>query len=65
MAKSQVWNTYNLWARDHVELNLGGFTVPVPWLQSLDGLTPFALIPAVLAFWRWQAKRGKEPGEFV
>jgi POT family proton-dependent oligopeptide transporter len=65
VAQSQVWNTYNLWARDHVELRVGGFTVPVPWLQSLDGLAPFLLIPTVLAFWRFQAKRGSEPDEFV
>jgi POT family proton-dependent oligopeptide transporter len=65
VAQSQVWNTYNLWARDHVELRLGAFTVPVPWLQSLDGLAPFALIPAVLAYWRYQANRGTEPDEFM
>jgi POT family proton-dependent oligopeptide transporter len=65
VAQSQVWNTYNLWVRDHVALRVGDFTVPVPWLQSLDGLAPFALIPAALAFWRHQAKRGKEPGEFT
>ncbi|HEY7900660.1 MAG TPA: peptide MFS transporter [Caulobacteraceae bacterium] len=65
VAQSQVWNTYNLWARDHVELNLGGFQVPVPWLQSLDGLAPFLLVPPVLALWRFQSKHGREPDEFA
>jgi POT family proton-dependent oligopeptide transporter len=63
VAQSQVWNTYNLWVRDHVELRLGGWTMPVPWLQSLDGLAPFLLLPPVLLLWRWQAKRGREPFE--
>ncbi len=65
IAQSQVWNTYNLWVRDHIELKIGGFTMPVPWLQSLDGLSPFICLPPMLMFWRWQAARGREPNEFV
>ncbi|HEY3778541.1 MAG TPA: peptide MFS transporter [Rhizomicrobium sp.] len=65
IAQSQVWNTYNLWVRDHIQLRFGHWTMPVPWLQSLDGLAPFVCIPLVLLFWRWQARRGIEPGDFV
>jgi POT family proton-dependent oligopeptide transporter len=65
IAQSQVWNTYNLWARDHIELQVGSFAVPVVWLQSLDGLAPFICLPPMLMFWRWQAARGREPNEFV
>lgn len=64
IAQSQVWNTYNLWVRDHIDLTFGGWTMPVPWLQSLDGLAPFVCLPPMLAFWRWQAARGREPHEF-
>lgn len=62
IAQSQIWNTYNLWVRDHIDLVVGGFTVPVPWLQSLDGLMPALSVPIMLVFWRWQAVRGSEPG---
>ena len=65
IAQSQVWNTYNLWVRDHIELQIGTFAVPVVWLQSLDGLAPFVCLPPMLLFWRWQANRGREPNEFV
>jgi POT family proton-dependent oligopeptide transporter len=65
VAQSQVWNTYNLWVRDHIELQVGSFTVPVPWLQALDGLAPFICLPPMLMFWRWQASRGTEPNEFT
>jgi POT family proton-dependent oligopeptide transporter len=65
VAQSQVWNTYNLWVRDHIELRVGGFTMPVPWLQALDGLAPFICLPPMLLFWRWQAMRGREPNEFT
>jgi POT family proton-dependent oligopeptide transporter len=65
VAQSQIWNTYNIWVRDHVDLAIGGFTVPVPWLQALDGLAPFLTLPPFLLLWRWQAQRGREPNEFT
>ncbi|HWA91282.1 MAG TPA: peptide MFS transporter [Rhizomicrobium sp.] len=65
IAQSQIWNTYNLWARDHVELHLGSFEMPVVWLQSIDGLAPFLCLPLVLWLWRRQAARGREPDEFT
>jgi POT family proton-dependent oligopeptide transporter len=64
IAQSQVWNVYNLWVRDHVDLMVAGFTMPVPWLQSLDGLAPAALSPCVILWWRWQARHGREPDLF-
>jgi len=64
IAQSQIWNTYNIWVGDHVQLQYGSWTMPVPWLQSLDGLAPFVFVPPVLMFWRWQRRRGREPDEF-
>jgi POT family proton-dependent oligopeptide transporter len=65
VAQSQVWNTYNFWVQDHIELHIGNWQMPIPWLQSLDGLAPLLTIPIVIAFWYWQAKRGREPNDFV
>ena len=50
VAQSQVWNLYNLWARDHLDRMVGGFEVPVPWLASLDSLAPLLIAPLVIAF---------------
>ncbi|WP_068073806.1 peptide MFS transporter [Novosphingobium lentum] len=61
IAQSQVWNVYNLWARDHVAMVVGDFDVPVPWLASLDSLAPVVFAPLVIALWRAQARRGIEP----
>jgi POT family proton-dependent oligopeptide transporter len=61
IAQAQIWNVYNIWLRDSVDLDVGGFTVPVPWFQSLDGLAPALFIPLVLWIWGRQAKRGREP----
>ena len=65
IAQSQVWNTYNLWVRDHIDLRIGVFVVPVPWLQALDGLAPFLMLPPLLMLWKWQAGRGREPELFT
>ncbi len=64
-AQAQIWNVYNLWVRDHIQMHVGTFEVPVPWLQSLDGLAPAAYAPIVILLWRWQARRGTEPDLFV
>ncbi|MBS0661105.1 MAG: peptide MFS transporter [Verrucomicrobia bacterium] len=61
IAQSQVWNVYNLWVRDHLDLQVGSFTVPVAWLQAMDGLAPVLVLPIFLALWRKQAARGSEP----
>jgi POT family proton-dependent oligopeptide transporter len=65
IAQSQVWNTYNLWVQDHVQLRFGSWTMPVVWLQSLDGVAPFLFLPLFLTVWRRQASRGREPGEMT
>jgi proton-dependent oligopeptide transporter, POT family len=63
LAQSQVWNVYALWGRDHLDRMVLGFEVPVTWLQAIDSLAPIVAVPPVLALWRWQAARGREPGE--
>ena len=65
IAQAQIWNVYNIWLRDSVDLQLGGFTIPVPWFQALDGLAPGLFIPLVLWIWAQQAKRGREPDVFI
>src|ERR1044072_8683050 len=61
VSQSQVWNTYNIWVGDHLELSVGGFQVPIPWLQALDSLSPLLTLPPMLWYWAWQARRGREP----
>ena len=63
VAQTQIWNTYNLWARDHVNLVIGSWKMPVPWLQSVDALGVVVLMLPMLQFWRWQAARSREPDD--
>jgi proton-dependent oligopeptide transporter, POT family len=65
VAQTQIWNTYNLWARDHLDLTLGGHKMPIPWLQAIDSLAAVVLVPPILRFWRWQNARGKEPDDLA
>ncbi|PKB14548.1 POT family proton-dependent oligopeptide transporter [Novosphingobium kunmingense] len=65
IAQAQIWNVYNLWLRDHVDMTVGSFAVPVPWMQSLDGLAPAVFTPVALWLWARQSARGTEPDEFT
>jgi POT family proton-dependent oligopeptide transporter len=65
IAQTQIWNTYNLWVRDHVDLAVGGWMMPVPWLQSVDSLGVIALLFPLLQFWRWQSARSSEPDDLT
>ena len=63
IAQTQVWNVYNLWVTDHVDLTILGWKVPVPWFQAFDALAPLAMVPLLIAAWRWQARRSREPDD--
>ena len=60
---SQGWNTFNLWVRDRVDRSVFGFRLPVTWFSVGGSLAAIVLAPPVIAFWRWQAARNREPGD--
>lgn len=60
IAQGQIWNVYNLWVRDHVMLQVGTFTVPIPWFTALDGISPLVWTPMLLGLWARQRARGRE-----
>lgn len=64
-AQSQVWNTYPLWVRDHLDRTFFHLTIPVTWFQSIDTLAVLLMAPLSLWLWRWQATRGTEPGDLL
>ena len=63
VVNTQEWNAYNLWVRDHVDLSVLGWHMPVAWVQSVNGLACFALVPVVLLLWRGLAAIGREPDD--
>ena len=52
-----------VWIDKAVDLDFLGFRVPVAWFNSIDPAASIVFVPALFALWRWQAARGKEPGE--
>jgi POT family proton-dependent oligopeptide transporter len=65
IAYYQLANVLPVWIQGHVGLEVGSFSVPVPWYQSVDAL--FSILGVPLLFWIWkrQAAGRGEPGDFA
>ena len=59
----QLYNVYKIWIQHHVNLQLGGFTIPVPWYQSVDALSSILVVPPLVWWWRKRARSGGGTGE--
>jgi POT family proton-dependent oligopeptide transporter len=57
----QQGNTIALWADGHTDRMLGGFEIPATWFQAINPFMIFAFTPFILALWKRQAARGREP----
>ena len=56
---------FTLWSDKHMDLFIGGWQMPVTWLQGVDAFVSTATMILVLAFWRWWATRRREPDELM
>ena len=63
IAYYQLANVLPVWMQDHVSMSAGGFSLPIPWFQSIDPL--FSILGVPLLFWLWtrQARRQREPDD--
>jgi len=59
----QGFNAYLVWAKASYDLTVLGRAIPVTWLVSLGGVGGLVMISLSLAFWRWWARRWREPNE--
>lgn len=64
IAYFQSLNVGFVWISEHVDLATPLGTVPVPWFASVDPLAGIIVMPLLLAVWRAQAERGREPDDF-
>jgi POT family proton-dependent oligopeptide transporter len=58
----QSGNTVALWADTGVSRQVGSFSIPMTWFQSLNPLMIFLFTPVIVAWWTRAAKQGREPG---
>lgn len=60
---TMIWNIGVLWVDQHAILSTPLGTVPASWFNSVDSFFSIIAVPPLVALWRWQAKRSREPGE--
>ena len=65
VGNQQFFVAYVLWAKRSMELNFFGFDMPVTWLFAIAAVLSSASIVVSMAFWRWWARRWKEPDELL
>lgn len=63
IAYPMIWNIGIIWVSEHVSLATPLGDVPASWFNSVDAFASIVAVPPLVALWRWQAKRGREPGE--
>jgi len=61
----ELYNVFKIWAQEHVDLNINGFSIPVPWFQSIDPLVSILFVPVLFWLWSYQSRHRGEPGELT
>jgi len=67
-AFEQAPTSLNLFARDFTDRQLGGFTIPATWFQSVNSLFIIVFAPVFAVIWSGLAKRGLDlssPSKFA
>lgn len=59
----QAFNAYILWAEKSYDLVFFGKQLPVTWLFTMSSFVSSGTLVASLAFWRWFARRWRDPDE--
>ncbi len=65
IAYYQNSNIALIWISGHVDLNLLGFQIPVPWFNAIDPFASIVSVPLLFALWRYQASHRGEPREIT
>ena len=65
IAYTMIWNIGIIWVDERVALGTRFGAVPASWFNSIDSFASIAVVPALLALWASQARRGREPGSIA
>lgn len=63
VAYFQETNAGLIFIEEAVRRQVFGWDSPASAFVAMDGLFCFTLVPAMIALWKWQERRGREPGE--
>ena len=61
IAYYQLANVLPIWIQAYVNLDAGGFAVPIEWFYSIDPLASILSVPLLFALWNRQARADREP----
>jgi proton-dependent oligopeptide transporter, POT family len=61
IANGEVLNAYMIWAKGHLDRQVGPLTLPITWLQSVSAIVGICMAPVLIGLWNAQARRGREP----
>ncbi len=64
-ATNQAYNLVIIWAEASVDRSMFGFTFPVTWFLTWDGLMTIVGIALTIPLWRAMSARGREPDTLV
>jgi len=62
---NQIFNAYLVWGDQQFDLVFFGKKMPTTWLVTLDAILSVSLLAGVALFYRWYAKRRREPDELA
>lgn len=65
VAYSMIWNIGILWIAEHASLATPLGTMPASWFNSVDAFFSVIAVPPLVALWRRQARRGREPSDIA
>ena len=63
IAYPMIWNIGIVWVDQHASLATPLGAVPASWFNSVDSFFSIVAVPPLVALWRRQAKKGREPGD--
>ncbi len=63
LINQQLFNVFLVWGDTRFDLTAFGFVMPTSWLITFDAAIAFAIMGGMVAFWKWFAKRRREPDE--
>jgi POT family proton-dependent oligopeptide transporter len=61
IAYPMIWNIGIIWVDQRVDLATPLGSVPASWFTSVDPFASIVIAAPLIALWRWQARRGREP----
>ena len=65
LPNQEIFNAYLLWGDKAFDLKFFGEQLPTTWLITLDAVVSVSFLAIVLLFYRWYAKRWREPDELM